>query len=178
MNKENKEIEVKILEIDPDEIEEKLEELGARMVFSGTLRNVFLDKNKVLEAKDSLIRLRDDGTKSILTYKRNITQGKVRKSVEIEVGVSNFSQMQRILNSLGFRERFEYSKARKHYVLGEMSFEIDTIPGIPPLLEIEGPSEKEVLEHVRLLGFSEKDAKNWTGKQLSEHYNKKHLPMQ
>jgi adenylate cyclase class 2 len=170
--RDDREIEVKVLEIDPAGVENKLRKIGARLVFDRKLRTVFLDNENALAEKKALVRLRDDGRNTVLTYKKHIEQKKVRKSREIEVKVSDFNQMLKILKSLGFSKKSEYFKKRKHFVLDEMVFEIDSVAGIPDYLEIEGPSERDVLRYAKILGFSKKDVKNWTGRQLAEHYGK------
>jgi hypothetical protein len=69
------------------------------------------------------------------------------------------------------------TKYRKTYSLGETHFEIEEPIGeytyIPPFLEIEAPSENEVHEYAKLLGFEKKQCLAWTGGDVVKHYSGK-----
>lgn len=168
-----KEIEVKILEINVDEIERKLRSLGAKQIFNGTLTNVYFDtKDKSLKSKNSVLRLRFDGKKTFLTLKEKISVGYSKIANELEVVMDDFDKMKSILNAMGFEKTMEYSKKRISYALDKVHFEIDFIGKIPPFLEIESEDEELIRKYVKSLGFKDSDAKNWTAKELMKHYEK------
>jgi adenylate cyclase class 2 len=166
-----KEIEVKILEIDVADIKKKLEGLGAKIIFDGTLKNIYFDtEDNSLENNGCVMRLRFDGEKAILTHKDKITHGTVKVADETELTVEDFDNMHKILERIGFKEKFTYSKKRISYGLEGVHFELDSIEGIPTFLEIESEDEEVIKKYVELLGFKQSDAKNWGTRQLCKHY--------
>jgi len=133
------EIEVKFYLPDIPSVRERILELGAECkgrVFETNIR--FEDASKSLMRKNSLLRLRKDATAK-LTFKSPPiapdNQFKVRRELEVEV--SDFSTMNRILDALGFHEEQVYEKWRETFILGSTHFCIDTMP-YGDFLEIEG----------------------------------------
>ncbi|OQY51934.1 MAG: hypothetical protein B6245_24080 [Desulfobacteraceae bacterium 4572_88] len=133
------EIEVKFYLPDIPSVRERILELGAECkgrVFETNIR--FEDASKSLMRKNSLLRLRKDATAK-LTFKSPPiapdNQFKVRRELEVEV--SDFSTMSRILDALGFNEEQVYEKWRETFILGDTHFCIDTMP-YGDFLEIEG----------------------------------------
>jgi len=168
-----KEIEVKILEIKKDKVIEKLEELGAEKVSDGEMSVLIYDfEDERLSRNSDLLRLRGYDGDSVLAFKRKISKSSAKIMEEYEVKVDNYNVMKDILKNLGLKPIRDYSKHRTSYHLGEVHFDIDTIPGIPTFMEIEAPDEETVKEFVVKLGFSLEDIKPWTGKDLLKHYKK------
>ena len=166
-----KEIEVKILEIEVEDIKKRLEKIGAKVIFDGTLKNIYFDtEDNFLEKNSGVMRLRFDGEKAILTHKDKIKHGTVKVADETELIVEDFENMHKILDRIGFQDKFTYSKKRISYCLDKVHFEIDSIAGIPTFLEIESEDESLIAKYVELLGFKQSDAKNWGTKQLCKHY--------
>lgn len=149
-----KEIEVKILNINPEEIRKKLLDLGAKKTFEGDVDIItFEHPNININPKDELLRLRKLGNKIELCYKKKDQNSVVRSSEEIEVNVSNYENTLIILKKLGFTERFNGGKIRESYKKGDLKFEVDTYPWLPPFLEIEAPSEEQLITTVKELGY-------------------------
>lgn len=73
---------------------------------------------------------------------------------------------------MGFQELSGVEKTRTSYVLGAVHVDIDTLPGIPTFLEVEAPDQSTLESIVVLLGFTMRDAKPWTGKEVRDHYNR------
>ena len=170
MSGNNKEIEVKILEIDQEKIIDKLRSLGAKKIFEGEVEATFL-KNDHLD-KNHTLRVRKVGEKVELCFKGKSEESKFKIKEELEVITDNYLQTIKIFDRLGFKESFHIKKRRESYHLGKVKFEIDTYPGIPTFLEIEAPSEEEVEEAVKKLGYTLEDTKNYSAKQLFKHYGK------
>jgi adenylate cyclase class 2 len=144
------EYEVKILDIDVDEIAKKLKKLGARKVSEKILRRYTYDFTPRKE--NSWIRLRDEGDKVTLAIKE-IHDDSVEGTHEHEVGVSSFAETNELLNLLGYRHKQYQENKRVSYTIGDTHIEIDYWPQIPPYLEIEGSSKEEVEKIVSKLGF-------------------------
>ncbi|MFH1053087.1 MAG: CYTH domain-containing protein [Candidatus Woesearchaeota archaeon] len=169
-----KEIEVKIIEIDKDEIIKKLLDLGAEKVFEGNIYAVHYDfKDNSLKIGKSFVRLRKRGDKSFLAYKKKISKDKAKVMEEIETEVSDFDDTHNILLSIGLIPYLDYNKKRTSYKFKKILFEIDEYEDIPPLLEIEAPSVEIIDEMVKKLRLDKEKVKNWTGRDLYENYGKK-----
>jgi len=143
------EIEVKILDINVEAIKAKLAELGAKKVADRNMRRFVYDCSR----ERSFVRLRDDGEKSILTFKERKTY-EIDSTKEIEVVVDNFEKSHELLLSLGLSLVAYQENKRSSYVLDGVEVEIDFWPKIPAYLEVEGKSIEEVEKIVKLLGFT------------------------
>ncbi len=145
------EIEVTFLEIDLDDIRSKLEALGAKSLGAHqTKRKLFDFSGLPLEKNNSWLRLRDNGNKTTLTYKKWMEDGLMK---ETEVVVSDFDTIADILLAIGMIvKRYEENK-REKWTLGDITFDIDSWPLIPTYIEIEGPSLDIIQEVSEKLGF-------------------------
>ncbi len=144
------EIEVTFLEIDIDDIRKKLKEIGAQHEGEHHSRRKLFDYPGLpLEKQDSWLRLRDNGGKVTLTFKK-VVDGVMK---EAEIIVSDFDTTADILTLVGLSvKRYEENK-REEWVLGEYIFDIDTWPLLPTYVEIEGPSLEGIQNIVEKLGF-------------------------
>jgi adenylate cyclase class 2 len=111
-------------------IRHRLIEIGAsggRRVFETNIR--YEDQYQNLIASESLLRLRKD-ERSTLTYKCKPPQPDDRFKIhtEIEVEVSDFESMQKILEALGYHREQIYEKWRETYQLDEVIVCLDTLP--------------------------------------------------
>jgi hypothetical protein len=52
--------------------------------------------------------------------------------------------------------------------------EIDNYFDIPLFLEIESPTEEELVEILKMFNFKEENVKTWNDFELLKHYNKKY----
>src|SRR5438128_1943145 len=103
------EIEGKILEIDVADIEKKLLALGAEKVFDGKLVATIFDfPDKRFSQQEIIVRLRKEGDKTKLTYKKLLNTEKAKVSEEIEVGVEDYSAMEKILLAIGLEPKRGY----------------------------------------------------------------------
>ena len=146
----DKEIEVRFLEINPQEIIAKLKSLDAK--FKGDwlqLRNCY-DFKPV--RKNSWIRLRTNGTKTTLTIKE-INSTAVDGTGECEIEVSNFDTTDEILQRLGYKARSVQENRRVQYVLDGVEIDIDCWPYIPVYLELEANSEQSIKDVCIKLGL-------------------------
>lgn len=150
---EHIETEVKFFITNPAILREKLISLGALSggnIFETNIR--FEDKDKNLIKNKSLLRLRKD-SKTTLTFKSRPPDADSRFKMlrEMEVEVSDFSTVIKILESLGFIQEQIYEKWRETLVLESTCFCIDKMP-YGDFLEIEG-GKGEIMEYASLLGL-------------------------
>lgn len=154
-----KEVELKVRNIDKEEIIKKIINLGATRVFSGKVIDFRYDTpDRDLSRQGKALRIRQKGSHIYLNLKG---KKKSKESIigrdEIGVKISNFKTMQRILNELGYIKIFELIKYRIEYRLGDINFDIDEYVGLDPILEIESDSYEKVKEYVKILEIEEQD---------------------
>lgn len=164
-----KEIEIKILEIDESEIRKKLASFGAEKIFEGEIEARYLSSENTRKNGETL-RVRKVGEKVELCFKGKRENSIFKIKEEIEVITDHFDNTLKIFERLGFKKSSESKKKRESYKLGRTKFEIDTYQGIPTFLEIEAPTEKEVMEAVKKLGYTMKQTTNRSLKQIYDYY--------
>lgn len=169
------EIEIKILEINRKEIENTLKELGAQVIFDGTMKVSYFDfDDEQLAKSNKLLRLRIENEETVLVFKHITTREDIRNNVETSVNVSDYYSITEILKDLGLKEKYTNEKHRIEFKYEEIKIAIDTyrsnLSHIPTFMEIEGNDEQEVRSFAYSLGFPSKDYLNWTTKELIEHY--------
>jgi len=145
------EIEVKILDVDKVAVVKRLEELGA------TFEKVYNQKRYTYdlpkrEDEKKWIRLRNDGVKTTLCYK-NIQSDKIDGTKEVEFEVASFDTANEFLECIGIPHKSYQENIRTRYILNGVEIDIDCWPRIPVLVEIEGNSEKEVMDMVKTLNL-------------------------
>ena len=148
------EYEVRILEIDVDEVRKKLDSLKASLEWDQVQRRYVYDFIPKIDSK--WIRLRTNGIKTTLTIKDLVT-AKIDGTRELEIEVDDFDRTNLILKELGYEARNYQENRRIQYRLNGVEIDIDYWPMIPTYLEIEGPSEEEVYKTLELLGYSMDD---------------------
>lgn len=162
------ELEVKILEINPQALVQKLLDIGAEKVSETVLQRRYV--YDVIPPRDSAwIRLRDDGKKITLTIKE-ILNDEIDGTKEIEVTVDNLQKANKLLEFLGFKSRAYQENKRTSFKLGSVEIEIDEWPQIPPYMEIEGPSKEEIEEVVSQLGYSMSDTTSENTEKIYARY--------
>lgn len=160
-----KEFETRVLNVDREEIKKKLEALGAKLVKEVLMKRITFDyPDRRLDAKHAFIRVRDDGQGKIqLAYKWNkrADEHGVGDTEEIEFEIPDMDLAKQFFLAIGLEYKQYIETKRTEYALGDLRFDIDEWPMMPPFLEVEGPSAERVMEGVTKLGFTE--AETYTG---------------
>jgi len=149
------EYEVRVLEINVDDIQKKLEEIGATFEWDLLQKRYVYDFIPKVDGK--WIRLRTNGEKTTLTIK-NVVTSKIDGTKELEIVVDDFEKTNLILNELGYQAKGYQENRRVQYTYMNCEIDIDYWPKIPAYLEIEGESEEIVYEVLKDLGYSKNDA--------------------
>jgi predicted adenylyl cyclase CyaB len=176
LSKCTQETEVKILNIDKSKIVKTLLGIKAEKIFDDEISTIFFDfsNNHIFNTK-KILRLRQAGPKSTLTFKKMLTAESVKEAEEYEVEVSNLQTMKVILESLGLRETRNLVKHRTSYKLEKTRFDIDSykreLDNIPTFLEIESDIDS-IYKYAQLLGFSPAECLPWSTDQVISHYSK------
>ncbi len=170
------EVEIKVLDIDRAVTEKKLVALGARKTFDDEIHAIYYDSpGHSIRDGMGTFRLRKEGTRAVITFKRHIEDRDAKVREEMEVAVSDFEVMRKILESAGFSPWLEMRKKRTTYELGRLHFEFDKYSGaydyIPEFLEIEGTDIGEVYRSAEMLGFRKEDCRPWDAVQVARHYS-------
>ncbi len=167
------EIEIKFLNINPDLLEKKLKEIGAKRVFEKLYkRRVFDYPDLRLHDIGAWVRLRNEGDKIMLAFKQRIGidghDGIVNdKSMqEIEIQVSDFGKTAEFLRKIGLEEKFYEENKRIRYILGDIEFDIDFWPRLEPYLEIETSSWEKIDYAIKLLGLNPEEKKIFSTYQI------------
>lgn len=145
------EFEAKILDINVEKVIAKLTALGAKKVGEKMQKRFVYDFKPKRE--NSWIRLRTDGIKTTATIKE-IQNSNIDGTKELEISVDDFEKTHLFLQKLGFIAKGYQENKRISYILKNVEIEIDFWPQIPPYVEIEGKSKKQVEMMIKKLGFA------------------------
>ncbi len=142
------EYEVRVLEIDKDELIRKLENLNATKVGEFNQKRYVYDT--IPKENGKWIRLRTNGKETTLTFK-DVTSDKIDGTKEVEIEVSDLELTNEFLNKIGFFSKAYQENNRIRYILDDVELDIDSWPLIPTYLEIEGKDENSVLDMIEKL---------------------------
>ena len=150
------EIEVKFVGVDIGDVRARLTQAGAVLEQPMRLmrRQVFylVDRDN-----DAYVRVRDEGDKATMTFKR-FRGADLHGAKEVEVVVSDFEDAKSILTNSGLVPKSYQETKRETWRLGDTEIAIDEWPWLQPFIEIEGGSEEAVRDTARALGFDWSDA--------------------
>ena len=74
--------------------------------------------------------------------------------LETEIEVPSIKEANNLLEALGYAYKSYQEKERVTYVLDDYELDIDTWPGIPTYVEVEGKSEKDLNNILKKLGIT------------------------
>lgn len=151
------EIEVKFIDVNIDEIRDRLRTAGAVCEQPMRLMRRTLIETEAMASNDAFLRLRDEGHKTTLTYKM-VKEKSLTGAMEYEVEVSDYDTMQNILLASSFEFQTVQESKRETWKLEDVEIVIDQWPWVKPYIEIEGNSEQAVHEKASRLGFDWNDA--------------------
>lgn len=154
------EIEVKFLNVNHDEIRQKLKAVGGTLVTPMRDMRRALIETVEMKARNGFYRLRDEGNKITLTYKQfdSWAAGTIHGAKEIEIVVSDFDATLVLLTQVDLEPLTYQESRREAWELHGCEVVLDEWPWIPTYIEIEGESEQLVKDTATLLGFDWSDA--------------------
>jgi len=158
------EIEIKFLNIDPIELENKLLKVGAEKLSDEMLEEWIYKKPEWAEFQGR-VRIRATDKKIKVAYKETVRKSS-EGNTEVEFEASNKEQIVEFINKLGIPLVRHQQKRRIHYVINNVSVDIDFWPLIPPLVEIEGENIKDIEAVAVKLDFSLQDVCNLDARQI------------
>jgi adenylate cyclase, class 2 len=171
-----REVEVKILEINPQQVTQALSKLGAEKVFDGDIQTLFIDtEDSQIHKRRDVLRLRKEGDKAELTYKEVKFGGKSKVADEHTVEVSDLETTVKILQLSGLSVKQRMDKHRISYKTLDARFDIDCYHDeysfIPPFMEIEA-SEDTIEKYAKQLGYENKQCLPWSTDELIAYYQR------
>ena len=151
------EIEVKFLNIDIDEMRDKLKSAGATREQPMRMMRRALIETPEMRDRDSFLRVRDEGDRTTLTFKQ-FTENSLTGAKEREIVVSDFSETIAILAECGLNHHTLQETRRETWRHDGVEIVIDDWPWISPYIEIEGGSAESVRAMADRLGFNWSEA--------------------
>ena len=155
------EIEAMFLDVVVEDIRKRLEDAGATLVHPMRLMKRALIEEAHHAKENAFIRIRDEGDKVTLTFKRRsskVADMGIDSTKEIETTVGDFDKTVTIFAEAGWPYITLQESRRETWQLGEAEVVIDEWPWIKPYIEIEAKSEAIVKDAAAALGFEWKDA--------------------
>lgn len=160
------EIEAQFLDINKSEIRQKLQTLGAELVHPEALmRRTVFDTGT-----HTFARVRDEGGKIVMTYKKILDGKSITGTKEINLTVDNYENAVEFLICCGLQAKAEQESYREAWKLFDCEICLDTWPWIPSFVEVEGPSAGSVWRAAEALGFSRSQAKFGSVDTTYQHY--------
>ncbi len=172
----NIEIEARFLEINKEDLVNRLLKLGAIDCGEQTLEEViFYDKDlKWRDVENKFIRLRKNKNKVVLTYKQHISHA-IDGSEEIEFEIESLEKGINFLNKIDLLEARHQEKKRHTFTFNDITIDIDTWPRIPTYVELEADSEEKIKEMAALLELDWSQANFENAGYIIE--NRYHIPV-
>jgi len=154
------ELEVKFTHIDIEAIRQALKAAGATLEQPMRLMKRALIEEPHHEAEHAFIRVRDEGDKITLTFKRrdDPAASTIDSVKELEVEVSDFDKTVAIFSEAGWHYKTFQESRRETWKCDGTEVVIDEWPWLNPYIEIEGESEADVRAAAEKLGLSWSDA--------------------
>jgi adenylate cyclase class 2 len=154
------EIEAKFLKVDVDDIRARLKTAGAKLEHPMRLmrRDQFdhADERYKKGNFSERLRIRDEGNKLTMTYKRKRPGSEY--PIELETTIGSYETTKQLLTAVGLHS-FSYQESRREtWRLDDVEVVIDEWPWLDPYIEIEGSSEENIKAMATKLGFNWDDA--------------------
>ncbi|HEV7899254.1 MAG TPA: class IV adenylate cyclase [Planosporangium sp.] len=153
------EFEARFLAVDVAAVLDKLKTRSAVCTMHRALMRRVVFSNNDIQARRGWLRLRNQGEKTVLTYKQVAADKAAIDSIlEAEVQVGDFDATRVLLEAMGFTAQRYQENYREEWHLDGVTFDLDTWPDLPTFLEVEGPDEAAVRNAVANLGLTFENA--------------------
>jgi adenylate cyclase class 2 len=116
-------------------------------------RRTFTLKEKPNASIHEWARVRDEGDKITMTYKRTHHTNSALGTEEIDLTVSDFDSAFLFMENLGFKDFLVQENYREAWEKDGLQVTLDEWPVIGRVVELEGPTEAELKSASAALGF-------------------------
>ena len=154
------EFEVKFLDINKDELVEKLKSLGASLKQTNTLYKRCM--YGLCDVKRGYVRVRDEGNRIKLTAKI-YKDSKFPEEYELDIK-DDFESGKAFLEALNLNKKSYHETMREIWILplgkydtNKCEVAFDSIPGIPLYVEIECKTNKDLNKAIKMLNLDSKN---------------------
>lgn len=155
----NIEYEATFTEINKDEIRGRLEKIGAKLVRPEfTQRRTTFNLPENHDSGHAWARVRDEGDKITLSLKV-VDREKIENQKEVCLQIDSLEKAEVFLSEVGCIKKAYQVTKREIWIFNDVEIMIDEWPFLEPFVEIEGKSEKAVMEVAKKLGFDYSKAK-------------------
>ena len=169
------EFEAKFLNINKEELVEKLKQIGAKMVKKNTLYKRCM--YGLCDVKRGYVRVRDEGYETKLTAKI-YKDSQFPEEYEVTIK-DNFENGKAFLGALNLTEKSYHETMREKWMLplgkydtNKCEVAFDSIPGIPLYVEIECKTKKNLHKAIKLLNLDSKNNDGYKYKKYFGSYGK------
>jgi len=148
----NTEFEATFIDINVNQLREKLKTLGGELVRPETLMKRVIFHTPV-KTRDSWLRVRDEGNGITMSLKQILGNKRMDEQKEIELKINDFNEGVNFLKALNAKQKAYHETKRESWEYGGVEIDFDTWPGLDTFVEIEGDSEEAVRGVVADLGL-------------------------
>ncbi len=168
MQSEYIEHEIKVLNIDIEQVKAKLEQLGAKKVYDDERKFTVLDNEKGDYLKqDKLIRITEEGNIKVSIHIHN-SKPEIKEAIKYKA--SRMKEQLDFFSAIGLKAIAKASAHRISYELGNIDFDIDDFYKIPPFLEIDTENVENERELLKRLGLENHEVVRMGTEAIFEHY--------
>ncbi len=150
------EIEAKFIDVDIEDVRARLKTAGATLEQPmRDMRRVLIEEEHHL-AERSFLRIRDEGDKVTLAFKRKTAkkgEDTATSTHEIETTVGDFDTAVQLFAEAGWNYITYQESRREQWRCDSAEVTIDEWPWVNPYVEIEGESEDTIRRLAEKLGF-------------------------
>lgn len=138
-------------------IAQKLKDLGFVAARERTYEKTVMYDNltELMQITDGRVRVRQSGDRVEFSYKKPITREGIKREIEHEVEVSDFAELEKIIEKMEFRPTTSYERYRTELQKDGVKATLDEYP-FAKFLELEGAEDK-IKEAAVVLGFDLND---------------------
>lgn len=174
-----KELEVKILNIDIEELEKNLINLGAQIISKEEQENITIDSsnNPLNNYLKGYLRIRiskdllSGKISQTFTLKEQLENLELRENIEHNIEVEDGIELLKVLEKIGYDKIHRGFKSRVSYKLQDARFDIDTWDKETypyPYAEIEVSKEEDLQKYLKLLKIPEESVSKLSISELRE----------
>lgn len=173
--------EIKILDVNIIQLQEKLEKIWAIKTFVWFIHDIYYDfpdgeEWAKMEANKRLFRVRQKWEIHLYTIKRKRSKKSegwekgFKIADEWEREITDVESFRKVLEKYGMEKTREKKKYRISYALNGVEFDIDKYDNIPALLEIEAHTTQEIDKYIEILELQNHEKKKFGSRKLYEYY--------
>jgi len=132
------EVEVKAKINSFEEMEEKLENIGAEKTKTELQEDIYFASPIVdFGQTDEALRIRTTNNNTFITYKGPKLNDKAKTRKEVEMTIESAEKARDIFEEVGFKAARIVRKNRQYYTFENFEISLDDVEGLPPYMEIE-----------------------------------------